>query len=70
MEPEASAFLSRGEKGPHPIQGIGAGFKPNILDTDIIDEVLTVSNQEAFEMTRKIVRSEGILVGIRAQTGL
>ena len=66
VEPEASAFLSRGEKGPHPIQGVGAGFKPNILDMDVIDEVLTVSNDEAISMTRKVVRTEGILVGISA----
>jgi len=64
VEPEASAFLSRGEKGPHPIQGIGAGFKPNILDMDVVDEVLTVSSDEALAMTRKVVRTEGILVGI------
>ena len=66
VEPEASPFLSRGEKGPHPIQGIGAGFKPNILDMDVVDEILTVSNDEAIEMTRKTVRTEGILIGISA----
>lgn len=66
VEPEASPFLTRGEKGPHPIQGIGAGFKPNVLDLEFIDEVLTVSNEEAIEMTRRVVREEGILMGISA----
>jgi len=66
VEPEASAFLSRGEKGPHPIQGIGAGFKPDILDMSIIDDILTVTNEEAIETTRKVVRHEGILLGISA----
>lgn len=66
VEPEDSPFLTKGEKGPHPIQGIGAGFKPNVLDLDIIDEVLTVGTSEAIEMTRKVVRKEGILMGISA----
>jgi len=66
VEPEASPFLTKGEKGPHPIQGIGAGFKPNVLDLQYIDEVLTVTNDEAFEMTRRVVREEGILIGISA----
>ncbi len=66
VEPEASPFLTKGEKGPHPIQGIGAGFKPNVLDMKYIDEVLTVSNDEAFDMTRRVVREEGILIGISA----
>jgi len=64
VEPEASPFLSKGEKGPHPIQGIGAGFKPDILDLDLIDEILTVTNDEAIEMTRRMVREEGIPAGI------
>lgn len=64
VEPEASPFLSRGEKGPHPIQGIGAGFKPDVLNLDLIDEIMTVSNEEAIETTRKIVRLEGFLAGI------
>jgi len=64
VEPEASPFLSKGEKGPHPIQGIGAGFKPDILDLDLIDEILTVTNDEAIDITRRLVREEGILAGI------
>ena len=66
VEPAASPFLSKGEKGPHPIQGIGAGFKPDILDLEIIDEILTVTNDEAIGTTRQVVRSEGILLGISA----
>jgi cysteine synthase A len=64
VEPEASPFLTKGEAGPHPIQGIGAGFKPGVLDTDLIDEIVTITNDEAIEMTRRIVREEGFLVGI------
>ncbi len=64
VEPEASPFLSRGEKGPHPIQGIGGGFKPDVLDLDLIDEIMTVTNEEAITATRKIVRLEGFLAGI------
>jgi cysteine synthase A len=64
VEPAASPFLSKGEKGPHPIQGIGAGFKPDILDLDLIDEILTVTNDEAIETTRRMVREEGIPAGI------
>lgn len=64
VEPEASPFLSKGEKGPHPIQGIGAGFKPDILDMDLIDEILTVTNEEAIDYTRRLVREEGIPAGI------
>ncbi|MFH1699158.1 MAG: cysteine synthase A [Candidatus Zixiibacteriota bacterium] len=64
VEPEASPFLSKGEKGPHPLQGIGAGFKPGIVDLDLIDEIVTVTNDEAIETTRNIVRKEGILAGI------
>lgn len=66
VEPAASPFLSKGTKGPHPIQGIGAGFKPDILDIDLADEILTVENEEAIETTRKVVRREGILLGISA----
>ncbi len=64
IEPAASPFLSKGEKGPHPIQGIGAGFKPDILNMDLVDEVLTIENDEAIEITRRLVREEGILCGI------
>ena len=66
VEPEASPFLTKGEKGPHPIQGIGAGFKPDILELELTDEILTVGNDEAIEITRKVVRQEGILLGISA----
>jgi len=66
VEPEASPFLSQGVKGPHPIQGIGAGFKPDVLDLSVVDEILTVSNADAITATRRMVRDEGILAGISA----
>ncbi len=64
VEPEASAILSGGEKGPHPIQGIGAGFIPSILNTNIYDEVIKVSGENAFETARAAAQKEGVLVGI------
>lgn len=64
VEPEASPVLSEGKAGPHKIQGIGAGFIPETLDTKIYDEVITVSNEAAFETGRDIARTEGMLVGI------
>lgn len=64
VEPQASPVLSGGQPGPHKIQGIGAGFVPDILDTNIYDEVITVDNEEAFETSRRVAREEGILGGI------
>ncbi len=64
VEPQDSPVLSGGKPGPHKIQGIGAGFIPAILNRDIIDEVITVSNDDAFAVARKVATSEGILCGI------
>jgi cysteine synthase A len=64
VEPEDSPVLSGGQPGPHPIQGIGAGFVPAILDRKVIDEVITISNETAFTVARKAARLEGIPVGI------
>lgn len=70
VEPESSPFLSKGVAGPHKIQGIGAGFVPETLDVKIIDEIITVSNEKAFEMGLKCVRNEGMLVGISSGAAL
>jgi len=64
VEPTASAVLSGGQPGPHKIQGIGAGFTPSVLDTSLIDEVITVPNEMAFEVARTLARVEGIPGGI------
>lgn len=64
VEPDASPVLSGGQAGPHRIQGIGAGFVPKVLNTSIIDEVIGVSNDDAFNTAKKLGRTEGILVGI------
>ncbi|HSC19414.1 MAG TPA: cysteine synthase A [Rhizomicrobium sp.] len=64
LEPEDSAVLSGGQPGPHPIQGIGAGFIPAILDRSVIDEVITIPAAAAFETARKVARLEGVPVGI------
>ena len=64
VEPEASAVLSTGVAGPHKIQGIGAGFVPDVLNTGIYDEIIPVSNEDAFETGKLIGKSEGVLVGI------
>ena len=64
VEPEASPVLSGGTSAPHPIQGIGAGFVPDILDTSLIDEIVQVSNEESFAMARRLAKLEGIPGGI------
>ncbi len=64
VEPQGSPVLSEGTAGPHKIQGIGAGFVPDTLDTSVYDEVIAVENEDAFEIGRAIARSEGVLVGI------
>ena len=70
VEPEDSPVLSEGKSGPHKIQGIGAGFVPDILDTDVYSEVIRVSNDDAFEEGRRFGRTEGILVGISSGAAL
>jgi cysteine synthase A len=64
VEPSASPVLSGGQKGPHPIQGIGAGFIPPVLDEDLVDEVITVGNDDALNLARRLASEEGLLVGI------
>lgn len=70
VEPEASSVLSGGKAGPHKIQGIGAGFVPKTLDTQIYDEIIQVPNEKAFEYSREVAKSEGILVGISSGASL
>jgi cysteine synthase A len=70
VEPDASPVLSGGAKGPHPIQGIGAGFVPEVLNTKIYDEVIRVKNDDAFETARACAREEGLLVGISSGAAL
>ena len=64
VEPASSAVLSTGVAGPHKIQGIGAGFVPDVLNTQIYDEIIPVSNEDAFATGKRIGKSEGVLVGI------
>ncbi|MEL7623933.1 MAG: cysteine synthase A [Clostridiales bacterium] len=70
VEPADSPVLSAGTAGPHKIQGIGAGFVPNTLNTDIYDEIITVKNEDAFATGREIAKTEGLLVGISAGAAL
>ncbi len=70
VEPEASPVLSGGSPAPHPLQGIGAGFVPAILETDLIDEIIKVSNDESFAAARRLARSEGIPGGISSGSAL
>ena len=70
VEPAASPVLSKGESGAHKIQGIGAGFVPDALDTDIYDEIITVSNEDAYRFAAKLGKTEGILAGISSGAAL
>lgn len=70
VEPETSPVLSKGTPGPHKIQGIGAGFVPETLDTKVYDEIITISNEEAFEKGRESARTEGLLIGISSGAAL
>lgn len=70
VEPKSSPLLSEGKAGPHKIQGIGANFIPKTLDTDIYDEIITISNEDAFEYGRLIGKMEGVLVGISSGAAL
>jgi len=70
VEPDASPVLSGGEKGPHPIQGIGAGFVPPVLNTAVYDEVIRVKNEDAFETAKRAAKEEGLLVGISSGAAL
>ena len=70
VEPAASPFITSGKSGPHGIQGIGAGFIPDVLDTEILDEVITVEDAEAFEIARNMGKTEGFLIGISSGAAL
>ena len=70
VEPASSPLLTKGEAGPHGLQGIGANFVPSILDREIYDEVITVTDEEAYEAGRTIARKEGLLVGISSGAAL
>ncbi|QSI77564.1 MULTISPECIES: cysteine synthase A [Niveibacterium] len=70
VEPDASPVLSGGARGPHPIQGIGAGFVPEILNTSIYDEIVRVKNADAFDLARRAATEEGLLVGISSGAAL
>jgi cysteine synthase A len=70
VEPELSPVLSGGQPGPHPIQGIGAGFVPGILNMDVIDGIIQVSKEDAFEYTRRAAKEEGVLLGVSSGASL
>lgn len=70
VEPASSPVLSQGTSGAHKIQGIGAGFVPEVLNTGVYDEVIAVENEDAFAAGRKLGRSEGVLVGISSGAAL
>lgn len=70
VEPADSAVLSGGQPGPHPIQGIGTGFIPSIVDRSVIDDVITITKDEAFEMTQKAAKEEGLFIGISSGASL
>jgi len=70
VEPKDSPFLSEGKTGPHKIQGIGAGFAPSVLDTSIYDEIICVSNEDAFSACRDVAKTEGLLIGISSGAAL
>jgi cysteine synthase A len=70
VEPAGSAVLSGEKPGPHKIQGIGAGFIPKVMRTDLVDEIIKVENDEAFAMSRKVAKTDGLLVGISSGAAL
>src|SRR5690606_12258865 len=70
VEPTASAVLSGGEPGPHPLQGIGAGFIPSIMDVSLLDGTIQVEQQESFEFARRAAREEGLFIGISSGASL
>jgi len=64
VEPADSPVLAGGKKGPHKIQGLGAGFVPEVLDRSVVDDIVTVTNDDAFETARQLAKTEGLLCGI------
>ena len=70
VEPSDSPYLSKGQGGAHKLQGIGAGFVPDVLDTDVYDEIITVTSDEAYDAGRSLAKKEGILVGISSGAAL